>query len=69
MRRSLFESILSFWNEIGNKKNQCLAAAKIYYEGVHLFAESHFDHKDHDYCLSNCANFHGNPKYNVTVWK
>lgn len=69
-RRSVLDYFLNLWNtinKIGSTKSQCLTSAKIYYEGVHLFADSHFDRKEHDYCLSTCADKHGNPKFNVTV--
>ena len=64
--RSFFQTFINFWNEIASKKAQCQTAAKVYYEGVHLFAQAHFDHMEHDYCLSDCADYHGNPKYNIT---
>jgi hypothetical protein len=65
-KRSFLQSFLNFWNDFASKRSQCQAAAKVYYEGVHLFADSHFDRSDHDYCLSTCADFHGNPRYNIS---
>ena len=63
-RRSLWTSILDLLNNIGSKRNQCKTAARVYFEAVHLFAESHFDKREHDYCLAKCAENHGNPHHN-----
>lgn len=68
-RRSLVGSLLDIWNtfsSIGRQTTHCKGAAKMYYEGVHLFAGSHFDVIDHDYCQSRCAFNHGNPEFNIT---
>ena len=51
-----------------SKKSQCEAAAKMYYEGVRLFASSHFDKTDHDYCASDCAFKNGSPAFNIPQW-
>ena len=69
VRRSFFESLLdnivSTFHLMESKKSQCEAAAKMYYEGVRLFASSHFDKTDHDYCVSECAFKHGSPEFNI----
>ncbi|XP_047134278.1 conodipine-P2 [Hydra vulgaris] len=60
-KRSFWGSVVDLLNNIGSKANQCRTAAKVYFEAVRLFAESHFDKHDHDYCLAKCAENHGNP--------
>ena len=69
IRRSFFESLLdnfvNAFHSMESKKSQCGAAAKMYYEGVRLFASSHFDKTDHDYCASDCAFKNGSPAFNI----
>uniref|UniRef100_A0A7M5XEZ6 Uncharacterized protein n=1 Tax=Clytia hemisphaerica TaxID=252671 RepID=A0A7M5XEZ6_9CNID len=66
IKRSLLQVMTDWWREIASQQGQCHTAAKVYYEGVHWFADGHFDRKDHDYCLSKCADRHGNPAHNIT---
>ena len=62
------EFILDIWNffhGIESGATRCQLTADMYYEGVRLFADSHFDRIDHDYCKLDCAKKHGNPKLTV----
>ena len=62
--KRLIDLILDVWNffhRIESGETRCQLTADMYYEGVRLFADSHFDRIDHDYCKSKCAVKHGSP--------
>eukprot|EP00112_Aurelia_sp_Birch-Aquarium-sp1_P007971 Seg187.12 transcript_id=Seg187.12/GoldUCD/mRNA.D3Y31 product="Conodipine-M alpha chain" protein_id=Seg187.12/GoldUCD/D3Y31 len=62
--KRFIDLILDAWNffhRIESGETRCQLTSDMYYEGVRLFADSHFDRIDHDYCKSNCAVKHGSP--------
>lgn len=63
-RRGITDVILDIWyffQGISKEERRCEIAAKMYYEIVRAFGGSHFERRDHSYCVSTCADKHGSP--------
>ena len=50
-----------FLRGIGKQEKRCRMMADMYYDGVRMFAESHFEKINNAYCNTTCAKLHGSP--------
>ena len=64
-RRSIVgEAILEIWyffRGMSKEERRCKLVADLYYRGVRLFGQAHFERRDPQYCLNTCADKHGSP--------
>ena len=74
-KRRFMEAFMELWyffRGIGKTEKRCRMTADMYYDGVRMFAESHFEKMDNTYCNSTCAKLHGSPFIPLKVkrtWK
>ena len=50
-----------FFQGLSKEERRCKIAAEMYYKIVRAFGGSHFEKRDHIYCISTCADEHGSP--------
>ncbi|XP_028392628.1 uncharacterized protein LOC114517170 [Dendronephthya gigantea] len=64
-KRRFIEALMELWDflrGISKEEKRCRMMADMYYDGVRMFAESHFEKKiHHTYCNTTCAKLHGSP--------
>ena len=63
-RRGVMNALLDIWyffQGISKEERRCKLAAEMYYKIVRTFGASHFEKKDHIYCINTCADKHGSP--------
>ncbi|KAL9975973.1 hypothetical protein ACROYT_G013201 [Oculina patagonica] len=63
-RRGIMDALLDIWyffQGLTKEERRCKLAAEAYYKIVRTFGGSHFETRDHLYCISTCADEHGSP--------
>lgn len=63
-KRRFIEAFMELWDffrGISKEEKRCRMMADMYYDGVRMFAESHFEKMDNTYCNSTCAKIHASP--------
>lgn len=63
-RRGIMDAVLDIWyffQGLSKEERRCKIAAEMYFKIVRAFGGSHFEKRDHIYCISTCADDHGSP--------
>ena len=63
-QRRFIEALMELWDflrGISKEEKRCRMMADMYYDGVRMFAESHFEKIHNTYCNTTCAKLHGSP--------